>query len=168
MPNISRQQLVKLLSTQAATIVSLYTETSVKMNKTVNGLPNPYCDRVTKQCKVNGVINFDYTNAVNNRRDKEGHPDVFVAKERKWGQRIAGTPLVENKGKFYLEISVQRCLEHRLMLDGKIAPDDVKDYMKERGPEGERQELDKPLVLRDYSLDSILAIQMNGQLYSVL
>lgn len=164
---ITHEQLVEMLRTTATTIVSIWTETAPKMLAKANGVPNPYKNKqVVKRSKNNGIINFHYENAVNNRRVKEDSEPDFVAKPRQWGSRIPGTPLVEHKGNFYLEMKVERCLENEILVDGDPAPDDLKNFLPHK-EEGSRQELESPVIIRDFKVDNIKAVQMNGEFYTV-
>jgi hypothetical protein len=160
----------RLADLKGARMVKLAVEVEPTMRKT----GNPYVGRVVKQSFVMGVIGFRYENSVNNRRMVEANPEtqkaadaveVFIAEPRKWGVHIEGTPLVEHKGQRYLEVKIERTLGTEYRLDGQpVDPETlvaIKAFMPER-EEGARQELEKPVVLRDYKLSSIRQVVMDG------
>jgi hypothetical protein len=142
-PNI----LTSLLTKKGAQVVTLHTQTFVVVDK----------KNCTKNSVVNGIINWSYEGSVNKQRDREGSPTDFRAQERKWGERIPGTPLVRYRDNLYLEIKVEKVLsteykdETGNIIVGKISKKPTK------------QGLQKEVVLRDYLLDSIRAITIDGQ-----
>lgn len=165
----------KLRSINRTRIVSLSTETVPQMRKT----DNPFVGRIVKQSYVSGIIGFRYERAVNGRRLKEAEPQTqadieavpeFEALPRSWGQHVEGTPLVEHKGTLYVEVAVQRSLAHQYIIDGLEASADELEQLKAFLPEkteGARQELDKPIVVRDYKLESVRQLVMDGLTYDV-
>lgn len=165
---------------KGAQIVTLITETIPPMNKT----NNPYYDsdkgafRVTKRSWVNGIINWNYSNSVTNQRLREGHAEPeFIAQPRKWGERIAGSPLVRHKDMLYLELKVERSVEQPLFyLDGELLDEtsekdkmilaDIQRWIKP-SRQAATQETDKEIILRDYKLDNILSIRCGGEDYRI-
>lgn len=147
----------------------------------VSDIPNPYRGKVHKISHVNGVINWRYANAVNNQRmreeqplDEEGNVEHFEALPRKWGQRISRedgtiTPLVEHKGRHYLELKVERSLGHEYRDDeGNVYDDEtITPWLRKRS-KSSRQQTDKEIILRDYALDSINEIRMDGEVFQVV
>lgn len=168
---ITKRQLTdQLLNTKGATIVSMETFTKPNLLKT----NNPYWDKenkkwlLTKISKVNGMIGWRYTNSVNNQRVRENKKDDFQAVERRWGQRIQGTPLVEHKGKVYIELKLENRYETVYVDDGgrEVDTEFVEQFLP-KSKRSSRQGLDKEVVLRDYMLDSIESITMGGEFYKV-
>jgi hypothetical protein len=157
------EQLVEMLvKNKGAKIVTLYTETQPKMKKT----NNPYLG-VIKKSRINGVVNFNYENSVNRQRVREDSTPDFKAEERKWGKRINGTPVVEHKGKYYLEVKVERTLDTKYELNNEeVSYESLKPFFYERSTG--RQELEKEVILRDFSLDNLKALKYNGQMYEVV
>lgn len=146
----------------------------------VTDIPNPYRGKVHKVAHVNGVINWRYANAVNNQRMREGQPtddegnvEHFEALPRKWGQRISRddgtiTPLVEHKGRHYLELKVERSLGHEYRDgEGNVYDDETINPWLRKRSKSARQMTDKEIILRDYALDSINEIRMDGEVYQV-
>ena len=164
--------------------VTLITQTIPSMNKT----GNPYYDkekgtfRVYKRSEVNGMVGWNYSNAVTRQRMREDHPDpVFEAQSRKWGERIAGSPLVKHKDDLYLELKVEKSLNTPLyylddeLLDvtdseqGKknaLILADIQRWIKEPR-QAATQETEKEIILRDYNLKNILSIKCGGVEYRI-
>lgn len=148
-----------LASRKGTSFVTIVALTDPRMRKR----GNPYIGRVLKRSTVNGAIGWIYQNSVNRERARENLEPDFEAFPRKWGQRIKGTPFVEHKGKTYLELKVERALSTEYLLDGEVVDKSViEEWLPKRKPEGERQEVDRPIILRDYDLANIKAITFDG------
>lgn len=173
---ITRSDLVeKMKGRRGSFFVTIVAETDPRLLKT----NNPFTG-VRKISRVNGVLNWVYENAVNNQRVRENQPvdaagevEHFTAMPRKWGSRIRRddgtvTPLVEHKDKHYLELKVQKSLghEYRDANDAVIDPSAVAPFIPKR-KEGERQEVDNPVILRDYAIENITQITLDGVVYEV-
>lgn len=175
MPTMTRDDLVSVMQDRrGAFFTTIVAETAPPVRKTNNPHPN-----VKKISRVNGMLNWIYENSVNRQRTKENQPldangDVehFVAKPRKWGQRVrrddgSVTPLVENKGKHYLELKVERSLGYEYRDNGQtIDPSVIEPFLPKR-EEGARQEVDDPVILRDYSVENIQQITIDGIVYEI-
>jgi hypothetical protein len=158
---ITKEKLIELLS-GGSKIVTLYTETEPKLKKA-----NPYVG-VVKRSKVNGVVGFIYQNSVNNQRGREGKESNFEAEPRKWGVRINGTPIVEHKGKKYLEVKVERYLDSEYYHGKtKLNVDDIKPYMYAKKKPA-NQGLEKVVQVRDFNIDNIKSVKYAGDLYEVI
>lgn len=148
-----------LASRKGTSFVTIVALTDPRMRKR----GNPYIGRVQKRSTVNGAIGWIYQNSVNRERARENLEPDFEAFPRKWGQRIKGTPFVEHKGKTYLELKVERAISTEYLLDGEVVDKSViEEWLPKRKPEGERQEVDRPIILRDYDLANIKAITFDG------
>lgn len=176
MQTLTHDQFVEImLGRRGAFFATIDTITEPKMRKT----DNPYLG-VMKHSRVNGQLNWIYENAVNNQRYREAQPidengeiEHFTPEARRWGVRIQRedntyTPLVvhEKKGEtfFYLEMKVLRSIASKYMLDGKeIDKELIRPFLYEAS-EG-RQEVENPVILRDYSVSSIQSVTMDGSLY---
>lgn len=152
-----------LTAQHGAFVVTIETRTIPAMAKT----GNPWAGNCVKLSRVNGILNWQYASAVNRQRDREGLIADFEAYPRKWGQRIAGTPLVQHKGRTYVELKVERSLGYQYeTLDGQpIDPADLAPFL--RAPSETRQGVEREIILRDYALDSITALTYGGQRYEV-
>lgn len=84
-----------------AAFVHLVTETEPSLT---GGKSCPLKDRLKKISQFNGQINWNYENAVNNRRAKEAQPlnttgevETFVSEARAWGQRLHAETVKGNR-----------------------------------------------------------------------
>jgi len=184
MATITRDELETMLrGLDRPLIATLLTDVEPEMVKKDRETkePNPYLGRVRKQSRVNGIIGaWNYTNAVNNQRMRESDAEtveeveavpIFEALPRAWGERLTGTALVHHKGQYYVEVKVERAIETVYMIDGRPASEAeveaIRRYLPKRENEGQRQEVEKIVVLRDYKLDSIKAVRVGGEQYDV-
>jgi hypothetical protein len=148
-----------LASRKGTSFVTIVAETDPRMNKR----GNPYLGRVTKRSTVNGAIGWLYPSSVNRQREREDLQADFESHPRKWGERIKGTPFVEHKGSTYLELKVENVLETQYLLDGEpVDRSVIQEWLPKRKSEGQRQEVATPVICRDYKLDTIKSISMNG------
>lgn len=165
METITKQELKDMLlnARRGANIVSIETETTPRMRKT----GNPYAGRLVKQSKINGMINWYYENSVNNQREREGKKTDFEAKPRQWGKRVKGTPLVEHKGRYYLEVKVENTYGKTYIDDqgNVVNQEEIEEFLYNSS--SSRQGVEDKVILRDYKLDSIQSITMNGKKYKV-
>lgn len=161
---ITMQQFVDLiLNRKGAQIVTLTTATEPKLKRT-----NPF-GTVTKISVVNGVINYNYQNAVNRQREREDKETDFVSQPRTWGQKIPHTPFVEHNGKYYLTIKVEKC-QSPTYVDStghEINPDDLRPHMYAQSSSS-RQDLDKEIITRDYSLSNVTMATLSGVNYQII
>lgn len=176
MATMTKADLVSnLMSRKGAFFSTIVAETDPRMKKT----GNPYVGAM-KISQINGLFNWIYQNSVNRQRIKENQPldaagevEHFEPAPRKWGTRIKRTdgtvtPLVEHKGQYYLEMKVERSLGYEYRKDGAVIdPKVVEAFLPER-KEGARQEVDNPVILRDYSIDSIRQITLDGIVYEIV
>jgi hypothetical protein len=149
-------------------IVGITTETPVTLT---GGKKNPLQGRVVKRLLSGNVILFcnresnGYENMVRRRLEKEGiSADNFTLGERKWGNRIKGTPYVAHKGNLYLEtIFLSKPTKIEYLVDGKVT--DKKDIigLPEKKQEGEQGGLINSVIVRDYKTENIKAIRVNGK-----
>ena len=163
---ITVPQLAEILAKQnAATFVTFTALTEPEMRKT----GNPYAGKVRKLSRVNGVIG-DYESAVNRQLAREGNAQLhFTAQPRKWGVHVSRA-LVEHKGGFYLS---SRPLHSRpfwlLLTDIGLMP--VAKAMFDQWVPPYRpptnQGTEKAIEPRDYALDNIASLSMNGERFRV-
>lgn len=148
-----------LMERKGTSFVTIVAVTDPRMRKR----DNPYAGRVQKRSSVNGVVGWIYQNSVNRERVREDLEADFEAHPRKWGERIKGTPFVEHKGNTYLELKVERVLSTEYLLDGEpVDREVIAEWLPARKAEGARQEVENPIILRDYRLDSITEITFDG------
>lgn len=141
--------------------------------------PNPFIGRVLKRSKVNGIVGgWNYASAVNRQRLREANPQTvaeveavpdFEALPRSWGTRVPNSGLVQHGNKYYVELKVERSLETTYLIDGQPATDKQLEELKKFLPkksESTRQGVEKQIILRDYALESVVGVKMNGQYFA--
>lgn len=181
---IDTNSLANLLrNVRAATIVGLSARTVPAMRKT----DNPYFGRVVKLTRLTAVIGANYASAVNRRRVKEaalsGRSEVqhFEESPRTWGRHARSTsrttdgrrrlsPLILYRGKRYLQLQRQTVLqvEYRYAATGRpLAAEKIDPFLKANNP-GRRQQLRKPVICREYTLENILQFRMKGKIYEII
>lgn len=150
---------------KGCTAVSIDAETTPKMNKT----GNPFFGRVKKFCRMDGLIGFDYENAVNNQAGREGK-DERDAKPRAWGTLTADRLFVEHKGKFYLQMKVQSSSTpiYRDETGAEIDKAALAPYMPERTVSSTQADLDKEIVVRDVSMENVKGMRFNGGEFEIV
>lgn len=170
MKSISQSELEALfLRTDKTQFVSFVSVTDPAMRKREN--PHPKARKVSM---VVGVVNWTYSKTVNRQREREQKVMDFRALERKWGQRMKGTPLVshvtagEGETRLYLEVKIERrsflyfdSETHKRIDEAVIAP-----FLQEPS-DNPRQDLQREIVLRDYRLTSIAELTMAGEQYRI-
>jgi len=109
----------------------------------------------------------------------------FSASERKWGKhsvsKITGETskiLVEhttkdNEHRNYVQVAVlnSKTPVYRYKDTGEVLTDEHREYIKQYMPkkkEGEKQELKKPIIVRDYRVDSVRRVTLNKSKYSLI
>ena len=131
---------------------------------------NPFVGKVLKLSRANGAINWRYTRAVNRQRKREDKPEDFQAVERTWGNLIRYSPLVihfDEGPQFYLEMKRERV--ERWYFDSStlelIEESEILPYLTKRAKS--RQKLNREVVLRDYRLDHIAELTINGETWQI-
>lgn len=149
------------------TFVGMDTETTVTLK---GGKKNPQQGRVTKVMTGASVMCFSNTNGsaydamVKRRLTAEGKdPDQFELGDRAWGQRIAGTPFVEHKGDYYLEVIFLRAGTVEYQLDGLTVVAAAIEGLPEKRESTGQGGLDNQVQIRTFAMDSITALRANGQ-----
>ncbi len=171
---ITLQELQALLAVKhGARIVTITTKTLLDMI----GKNNPFHNKIYKVSKINGVVNWHYSRAVNRQRAREGKESDFIPKPRTWGTRLTGLPFVshvtkDGKHKIYLEVKVERVLETKcfyecaFIKDKEIDKKLLEPYLKsENNSTKEHQGVEKEVILRDYDMNNIIDITVDGVKY---
>lgn len=185
---LSVRDLVEVLkNVENPTFVSMVSDTPVKMNqyldywlidangkKTKNPNPtkNPYYElgvrNISRKYKI--ITGFDYENAVNGRREKEGKEADFQAKEN-WFEFVSKGLVTDKKTheKFYFRYQYlnDSILETEYKYDGNAIDKMMFEaYMQSRSDYA-NQELDNPLQFQVCQLDNIRELTMNGTQYII-
>lgn len=157
---INQKKLMELVrerpGTQIATIIS---KTEHALKKSWKG------PKIFKVSQVNGMLGYDYENSVNLQREREGKEANFEAESRRWGIRL-DRYFVEHKGKYYLTIKVQGTSSPTYYdQDGnEVDRKSFQDHEYARSSSS-RQEVEKQVIHREYSLDNIMVINMMNEKY---
>lgn len=165
--NITRNELVQILrNVNTPMFISFISKTPVVMNQ----YDNPYFEQgiqnLSRKFKI--VTGFDYQNSVNGRRENEGKETDFVQKDN-WFEVISKS-LVVNKNdntKYYIRYQYQNdsILEQEYIFDGNLIEKQLfESYLRERS-KYENQGLDNPLQFQVCSLDNLLQISINNEMY---
>lgn len=131
---------------------------------------NPFKGRVIKLSRANGAINWRYAKTVNRQRKREEKAEDFKAVPRTWGNRINDCPLIIwliDGVQFYLELkreNIERWYFDRDTL-APIPESELLPYFAKRGKS--RQKLTREVILRDYRLDHIAELTINGETWKV-
>lgn len=150
---------------QGATFASMDTRTLVGLT---GGRKNPMKDRVWKVSKNHRVMVFTnknsnaYQNMVNRRLEKEGKSVDFIVAERKWGTRLPNLPIVEHKGKYYLEVIFLHSGTVEYYLDNEPIETDAIEGFKITPKDSGRQGLEPEhaVIIRTFALESITELRI--------
>jgi hypothetical protein len=133
---------------------------------------NPWHGRVMKVVTAAGVLNARYSRVVNRQRVREGQPEDFRSKPRQWGERQPDSPLVKfvdraGRPKYYLDIKIQsRTDQFRDIATGAVVTKDLLDPFL-RPPQKTRQGLVKRIAVRDFRIDRIAEIRIQGEVWQI-
>jgi hypothetical protein len=173
---LTKDQLVATVAAvKGTTFATLETSTVPEMRKT----GNPFIGRVRKISKgLNVQIGAIYENAVNRQAEREGNPDAgeFVAEKLAYGSWLVPHKIIEHKGAFQIRVT---CNPHMkpseviYTLDGEPVNDEtlaeIKAFEPEKKGSGRQADfgVEREVVPRNYKLDSIVSIKINGTLYRI-
>lgn len=152
-----------------ATIIA---KTVVKLNKkdvATKSEANPY-DTVYKIQTFTVKLNQPYSQAVNEQRITEGKDDDFTAQKRKMGGVDINKSIIDKDGQLYL-----KCIEQSV--DGKPSyqhnnkPIEKALFERFQPPfsaSASRQDLDEVVKYKNFKIESIQSVIVNGQVvYSI-
>lgn len=151
-----------------ATFISIDTLTTPKLT---GGKKNPMQGRVTKlmegghcMCFQNKHLN-GYEEMVKRRLEQEGKDTAsFVLGPRKWGVRVPNSPIIEHDSKEYLEVIFLKPGKITYLLDGKeIAKAAITGLADHE--EGEQGGLTDKVIIRTFSMDSIIKIKIDKHVF---
>lgn len=185
---VTPQQLVSVLwHENRAQPVGLIARTIPRMRRKRNPfhLGDGVFD-VVRIRQLTGFVNFDYARCVNSQREREEKNQDFESQGRSWGKkqwtgspttsREAGghrrrTPLVRHGSKWYLDVKRQNVCktEHRTLSTNELIPErEITPFLigrPDNGYEKIRQDLERPVIIRDYAIANIAHLSLNGTLY---
>ena len=170
--NAIRSLLGLLTNVKGNTFVSADCVTSVKLK---GGKSNPYQNRITKHSTINGQLFSNqeynaYEAMVNRRLEAEGKPADFTVAARRWGTRVSGTPIIEHKGNYYMEVNVKSVSNTFYKVDGdghysrsELEAMGVTGFPVSSGSGRQGLEDDNAVILRTYRFDSLRNVRMHRQ-----
>jgi hypothetical protein len=164
--NAKQLEAVIEASVKGTTAVSVVAETKARMVKKhrETGEANPFLGAIKRQ-KKNGLIGFDYQNAVNNQAEREDKAER-EAKSRAWGVLSESRLFVHHKGASYLQLKLQSTTDTVYLLNGvEIAEADIKPYLSASRKSSTQEDLDKAVIINDIKLENIKALTMMGETY---
>lgn len=170
---ISVGQLADILrSVVGAKPVTISALTDTRARKT----GNPYAE-VLKLTHVNGFVNVDYSASVERQQAKDEQPVGFAARPHAWGDRVSNTPLRAHRktGKLYLTIQPRRILDKQVFFGRNpssgalvsVPKTTIAQFLPEKRSAAPSQGVEHEVVTRDYALDNLTAITLNGQAYRI-
>lgn len=126
---------------------------------------------ITKIANIGCMIGYDYTNSVNNQREREGELRDFMAQPL-WkgaGKRISTALAMHvSKGSFYLTYKKQKTFKSfhfdsvlNMIPNSLLAP-----YFKNQG-DYSNQGVDKPVYHREISLENVKRLKFKKHTYII-
>ena len=168
MKTININQLTNLLmGLPKDTLAKVTTVTNPKLKKTGNPYPE---GSITKRTVSTVMLNYSYGDEVNRERAFEGKEFDFQPKARAWGERIANTPLVTNNGKLYLDCRFMEAGKSEYLNEGQpIDKTAIESWLPETKSGAAKQGLNEAneVVVRSYSVTSIVEMELNNETYSI-
>lgn len=168
---ITRRALInKFAAMRGAKMCTIISETEPRMRKT----NNPFVGLVTKRCRLNITVGFNYQNSVNRVRTKEGGSADFTPSERKWGQKVPGTPFVMHNDAMYVEAkpnSSPSFVEYVHRTTGEIiAKETLNEWLQEARSAAEHQGVseDNEVIVRTYSINNITDLIYEGRHFKIV
>lgn len=124
---------------------------------------NPFAGMgIVKRETLNGLIGYDYGNAINRLADKEGKEER-KAKQHPWGDMDAERlfRIHRTNGKPYLSMKVQSVTVHGFFApDGtQIDTEAIRAFIPEKKKSSSQSDLDGEVIARDYGMENITAIR---------
>jgi|GEM_PF-1814514 len=170
---ISKKELSKiLLSIKGASYITFKAHTDARAKKT----GNPF-GTIWKTYTVNGLVNFQYDEAVVRRLTKEGKEESEFQRGESWHELVKDsrdrlTPFASHKetGEIYLRFwllnkSPETIYEQE---DGTVLTfDEVKPFLP-KPSSYKNQGLDKPVQIQTYKMASIVTFNVNDMVYTII
>jgi len=168
MTTINQEQLKTLLGNiKGAKPLTISAFVDARAKKT----GNPFVE-IRKLSKVNGFTGVNYEASGQRQEMREGVAPTFEASERQWGERVSSA-LVENKGKFYLAIQPKHSakpvfIARKSLSDffKVVSKDSIANFLPAHKP-NTNQGTEKEIVYRNYALESIAGLTIDGETYRV-
>lgn len=156
---ISRSELIGLFMSKKCRPITVTYRTDSRLLKTGNPHKN-----VEKRVVMNGQVGYDYARALEKRTAESGE-NPASAKEihaRTWGTRVGDTPIIEHKGKSYLDVMVNNVIEtaYQDLDSGKmLSYYEVKDFLPNKS--------NSLVPVTNIGIDKIEMIKVDGVEYEI-
>lgn len=154
----------------------VYIKTETKPSLT-GGKKNVMQGKITKSNEANVVVfqnkkSNGYENKVKSRLIAEGkNPDAFTLGERAWGTRKPNTPIIEHKGKKYLEVIFLSTYSTEYYIEKANCIEEIeKDKiigLKPSSTDNGQGGLEDAVIIRTLSFDSVKSFKLNKTEYIV-
>lgn len=172
---LTKDQLVATLSAiKGTTFMTLETVTDPDMRKT----GNPYIGRAKKHTRINCTFGANYENAVNRQAEREENENAGEFKSLKlaYGQWLVPHKLITHKGEVQVRVMCNPHMKPEVSysVDGEEADaatvESIKAFMPEKKTSARQEEfgIEREVVPRNYKLDSIKAVTVNGTRYEIV
>lgn len=151
-----------LINYNGHSFVGLTTLTDARAKKT----NNPY-GKILKKTILLANIGFHYSNSLDNQAKREGKEIDFNIQPRRWGVRLPNTPLVEHKGKYYLEYKSEKVTSVEYFTENgeQIEKEKIEEFLPQKRHSSTQKELDKKIILRDVAIENILSLRISKNVY---
>lgn len=168
MKTLTGNELVNMLTNEVrgTSIVTILSETEPEMRKT----GNPFADKgIVKVQFLNGLIGYDYENAINKLAGKEGKAER-EAKPRKWGVLTEDRIFVTHKGNWYLRMKVEKSTGKRYIDSegNEISVTLLKPFLVVKSRSSSQSDLEGEVIERDIKISHIKTIAFKGETYAIL
>ena len=160
---LNSQSIIDLLiNYNGHSFVGLTTLTDARAKKT----GNPF-GKILKKTRLLANIGFHYANSLNSQAKREGKEIDFDIKPRRWGVRLPNTPLVEHKGKHYLEYKAEnvQSVEYFTEKGEQIEKSQIEEFLPQKRHSSTQKELDKKIILRDVAIENIISLRISKNVY---
>lgn len=133
---------------------------------------NPY-GKIQKLSRHLVNVGFSYENAVNNQAKRENVHVKFKPHARVWGEHETQS-LITHKNSYYLEAKPEKSLGYKYFYydsTGKVrllTKEQVAPFLKQSKKPSTQDFLEKEIRVRDYKLESIRKINVNGEKLTVI
>ena len=151
-----------LINYNGHSFVGLTTLTDARAKKT----GNPF-GKILKKTRLLANIGFHYSNSLDNQAKREGKEIDFDIKPRRWGVRLPNTPLVEHKGKHYLEYKAEdvQSVEYFTEEGEQIEKSQIEEFLPKPRHSSTQDNLDKKIILRDVAIENIISLRISKKVY---
>lgn len=172
---VTTKELAILLAGASHGRVTVVTKSTPKalQKDRVTKEPNPY-GLIEKVSTQHGQIGVNYSNCVNNQREREGVNPDFSPQEHAYADSVSDTPLMKNRkdGTLYVAFKREEAKHTNksvYLADGKpVGYSEVANYLPVPRSDSGSQGTDKAVVWMTPKVASIIELRMGGEVYKVV